>query len=83
MERPKEWTIELKDGLKKLSRIVYGGCDDLFDEMGKEGFNKWLSGICDDLDALYQDIDDGNDISWFDVYLLGDVINILRAIRKV
>jgi hypothetical protein len=76
--------IKIKDDLAKLSQIVYGNIDDdSFVELGNDGFNEWLNGICDDLDNLYDCINYNKDINWFDVYLLGDVINLLRAIKKV
>ena len=76
--------IEIKDDLLKLSQIIYGNIDDnSFVEIGNDGFNKWLDNICNDLDELYHCINNGEDISWFDVCLLGDAINLLRAIKKV
>lgn len=74
--------IKIRTSLKDLSEIVYGTEDNEFGFIGKEGFNTWLKGVCEELQTLYNQIDNEEKID-IDHYLLGDAINLLRAIIKV
>lgn len=69
--------LEVKDS-QLLSMILYGNNYDIAND--KEA-NEVIKSLTDNLKVLYESLDTGKPIYVVDLYLIGDVINLLDNLR--